>query len=117
MCEEVQSSCNLVISDSVSDISDSDLSDSDISELYSSPDSEDEEFDCGDAARDSDAAAGKELSEDGKTHTKVPGVVFLSHMSPYLRHNLRGSLYPYGSLGRIYLQPRGMSNQLIIASY
>lgn len=101
-----------------------DDSNSDISDQYSfssrssTPTSEEEMaevFDVAERATAGAATAGKEVAEDGKRHARVPGVVYLSRVPPFMKpHKLRHLLSPYGSVGRIYLQPEGTFNKIIL---
>lgn len=83
-----------------------DVSDSDISVPFGSAPSRGEE-ELGE--REGATAAGKELVDSGKRHTKVPGVIYLSRVPPFMKpHKLKHLLSPYGTVGRIYLRPEGM---------
>ena len=99
--------------DSCSDESNSDISDQySFSSRSTTPTSEEEMADEPEAAEIASAGAataGKELAGSGKRRTRVPGVVYLSRVPPFMKpYKLKHLLSPYGSVGRIYLQPEGM---------
>lgn len=98
--------------------SESELSDTDLSDQYSSPSSSELSADEEESAVSCDSMAVQvTATEPGpaagerqdKKKERVPGVVYLSRVPPYMKaHKLKHLLCPYGKVGRIYLQPEGI---------
>lgn len=50
----------------------------------------------------------KETDKGGLPSSRVPGIVYLSRVPPFMKpHKVKNLLSRYGSVGRIYLKPEG----------
>ena len=96
--------------------SSSELSDTDVSDQYCSASSCEESSASGPEMSDLEASGGvlsksvpaRERAPKKKKASKVPGVVYLSRIPPYMKpHKLKYLLSPYGKVGNIFLQPEG----------